>query len=417
MLFARGRDEHVMIGYECSGCGRTWPENYCPACHTTIDRSQLPPPLASPMPVVRAVPAVVGAAPRELAADWPWPPRPGSRTATASGSGTAVPFVFTGAAGEYFRIWIVNVALTVLTVGVYAAWAKVKKRRYFWGHTQVQGRGFEYTGDPVAILKGNLIVAAGAITYYFAHGVQPLLGFGALAAIWLVYPWLFQKAMRFNAHHTRHRNIRFVFHGSVRESYAVNLGLLLLVPLTLGMIWPYMQYRRKRFQLERLSYGTAPFRFSGEPGPFYSAFFGALGLMVLGILVLTVVGMALPSAYSRWVGVGIGYLAAGVAFVVYYPTRVLNAVLEHTRLDGVASLRGSLSVSELLGLELVNLLAIVGSLGLAIPWAAVRRARYRWSHVEATFDGPVERVTAAAAPDPGTFGDVAAEQLDIDIAL
>src|SRR5262245_12006423 len=405
-----------MIGYECSGCGRTWPDNYCPACHRTIDRSQLPPPLATASPIVQAVPRV-GVLPPEAAASWPWPSRGAAARPASAGSGTAVSFTFTGNAAEYFRIWIVNVALTVLTLGLYAAWAKVKKRRYFWGHTQVQGRGFEYTGNPVAILKGNLIFAAGAGAYYFAHGTQPLLGFAALGALWLVYPWLFQKAMRFNAYHTRHRNIRFGFRGTVGASYAVNLGLLLLLPLTLGMIWPYMQYRRKRYQLENLSYGTAPFRYSGGPAPFYGAFFAAVGIMAVAILALPIATMALPHSMSRWLGLCIGYLAAGIAFVVYYPSRVLNALLEHTRLEVVASLRGSVSVNELLALEVVNLLAIVGTLGLAIPWAAVRRATYRWTHIEVTLDGPVERVTAAAAPAPGTLGDVAAEQLDIEIAL
>src|SRR5262245_30780901 len=34
------------------------------------------------------------------------------------------PVEFTGAPGEYFRIWIVNLVLTILTLGVYSAWAK-----------------------------------------------------------------------------------------------------------------------------------------------------------------------------------------------------------------------------------------------------------------------------------------------------
>ena len=45
------------------------------------------------------------------------------------------PFSFTGTSAEYFRIWIVNVALTILTLGVYSAWAKVRTEQYFYGHT------------------------------------------------------------------------------------------------------------------------------------------------------------------------------------------------------------------------------------------------------------------------------------------
>src|SRR6266404_7232639 len=70
------------------------------------------------------------------------------------------PVEFTAHAGEYFRIWIVNLALTIVTLGIYSAWAKVRKRRYFYGHTRIDGESFEYRANPVAILKGRLIAVA-----------------------------------------------------------------------------------------------------------------------------------------------------------------------------------------------------------------------------------------------------------------
>ena len=54
------------------------------------------------------------------------------------------PFVFRGTGGEYFGIWIVNLALTVITLGIYSAWAKVRTRRYFYGNTYVAGHAFDY---------------------------------------------------------------------------------------------------------------------------------------------------------------------------------------------------------------------------------------------------------------------------------
>ena len=39
---------------------------------------------------------------------------------------------FTGTGSEYFRIWIVNLLFTILTLGIYSAWAKVRKLRYFY---------------------------------------------------------------------------------------------------------------------------------------------------------------------------------------------------------------------------------------------------------------------------------------------
>ena len=80
------------------------------------------------------------------------------------------PFEFTGDAHEFFRIWIVNLALTILTLGIYSAWAKVRKLRYFYAHTRIAGESFEYRGRPIAILLGRLFPAAesGTLALYAA---------------------------------------------------------------------------------------------------------------------------------------------------------------------------------------------------------------------------------------------------------
>ena len=46
---------------------------------------------------------------------------------------------FTGSGAEYFGIWIVNLLLTIITLGIYSAWAKVRRLQYFYRHTEVAG--------------------------------------------------------------------------------------------------------------------------------------------------------------------------------------------------------------------------------------------------------------------------------------
>src|SRR4051812_41240035 len=72
---------------------------------------------------------------------------------------------FTGRTGEYFRIWIVNLFLSIVTVGLYSPWAKVRRRRYFYGHAWLDGSNFEYHGDPRVILRGRLI----AVVFFAAY--------------------------------------------------------------------------------------------------------------------------------------------------------------------------------------------------------------------------------------------------------
>jgi uncharacterized membrane protein YjgN (DUF898 family) len=84
-------------------------------------------------------------------------------------------FQFTGSAGEYFRIWIVNLLLSIATLGIYSAWAKVRRLRYFYGHTAVDGSTFGYHASPIAILKGRIIAYSVVGTVAILGQVAPLL--------------------------------------------------------------------------------------------------------------------------------------------------------------------------------------------------------------------------------------------------
>ncbi|MDR1708461.1 MAG: DUF898 domain-containing protein, partial [Candidatus Accumulibacter sp.] len=55
---------------------------------------------------------------------------------------------FAGSGGEYFRIWIVNLMLSIVTLGFYSPWAKVRREQYFHRNTLLDGSGFDYHGDP-----------------------------------------------------------------------------------------------------------------------------------------------------------------------------------------------------------------------------------------------------------------------------
>ena len=96
------------------------------------------------------------------------------------GSTTVEQFVFTGAAREFFGIWIVNLFLSIITLGIYSAWATVRKKRYMYGHTWLAGANFEYHGDPIAILKGRVIAFLAFAAYSATNYFMPKLAIGLL---------------------------------------------------------------------------------------------------------------------------------------------------------------------------------------------------------------------------------------------
>ena len=52
--------------------------------------------------------------------------------------------MFHGTGGEFFGIWIINIIFSLLTLGIYTAWAKVRVRRYFAVMTSFRGERFDY---------------------------------------------------------------------------------------------------------------------------------------------------------------------------------------------------------------------------------------------------------------------------------
>ncbi|UOG92306.1 MAG: DUF898 domain-containing protein [Candidatus Thiothrix sulfatifontis] len=135
-------------------------------------------------------------------------------------------FTFTGSSGEYFKIWIVNTLLTILTLGIYSAWATVRTKRYFYGNTWLDGANFEYHATPLQILPGRILVLLMLGIYllsaqFFPAGMYIILIIGVV-----VLPWAMWRSLQFNAGVSSYRNIRFKFDGDLGGAY----WLLLLLP-------------------------------------------------------------------------------------------------------------------------------------------------------------------------------------------
>jgi len=141
-----------------------------------------------------------------------------SASAAHTVSRVHLPFEFRGNGGEYFRIWIVNLLLTIVTLGIYSAWAKVRRLRYFYGNTYLDGHSFEFHGRPLAILKGRLIVFAAYLVFAFSAQLKPAIAFVMIPLAIFGVPWIIMKSRLFQTRMTSYRNIRFNFHGTYGEA-------------------------------------------------------------------------------------------------------------------------------------------------------------------------------------------------------
>lgn len=339
-------------------------------------------------------------------------------------------FRFRGTAGEYFRIWIVNLFLTVITLGVYAAWAKVRTRRYIWANIDLAGHPFTFHGKPAAILRGNVIIAALFTAYIAMERFEPAFAGVLFVVFTFVFPFLVCKSLRFNAHNTSYRNIRFNFQGRLRESYETYLLFAGIVPFTLFIFFPAWQFYKKRFFLGNLAYGTTESSFDGRKGPFYKAY-----------LLAAVLGVAVFIAFSSIAAFGAHRLATGSSAewgplkIIYslFFTYLLGATIlytlqalvysitmnhcwEKTRLGEIRFV-STLAARRLLFIRITNMAAIFCSLGLLIPWAKIRRTRYILENLAVVTAHGLDGFAAREASETTAVGDAATDFVGIEIGL
>lgn len=136
-------------------------------------------------------------------------------TTSASSQPRTLAVRFTGSGSEYFRIWIVNLLLTVVTLGLYLPFAKVRRLRYFYGNTLVDGQALAFHGQPWAMFRGHVLLMILFGLYAVAGQMSPLAALIAFVILALIWPALWRAGMAFRLANTSWRGLRFAFRGDV----------------------------------------------------------------------------------------------------------------------------------------------------------------------------------------------------------
>jgi uncharacterized membrane protein YjgN (DUF898 family) len=337
---------------------------------------------------------------------------------------------FRGDPKEYFRIWIVNTALTILTLGIYSAWAKVRKQRYFYSSTSLAGSAFGYHGDPVRILKGRIIAVVLLGVYFFSGRISAYGSLVAIALVAVLTPWLVVKSRMFAMRVTSWRGLRFDFLEDYAGAYHALLGWLILGFISFGLLMPRFSRERYRFIVTRSRFGQTTFECNPGIGRFYKTAFVAIGLtipiVVVGGLITALILQGLvisggeKSSATSVLSTVLSVALYAVTFPVmlgYTQSRNLNEVFGRTSL-GPHQLHCKLSASRLIGIYFTNLLGMVCTLGLYTPWAQVRLARYRLECLELEARGSLDDFVAATdAAVPAAAGEELTSFFDLDFGF
>ena len=358
-------------------------------------------------------------------------------------------FVFSGTGKEYFRIWIVNLCLTIATAGIYSAWAKVRRLQYFHRNTALAGAVFDFHGDPKAILKGRLVAVVVLTAYHYAFGFSRNVGIAVILCLILGLPWMLRSALRFRLRNTSYRGLRFGFDGSLASAYLAWLPavliwfvpsiLLALFPteptwflysFALYLMWPIAHAQIKRYQHSNYRYGASGASCVVSTRRIAAIYFwtfligiGATGVaMVLAALFsfgVHLSGVHFKNALFSWLPLIIGiFMVYGVYLlaVPYLFVRIHNMVWSRTTLPGIA-IDSHLRALGYIRLQTGNALLTLLTCGLYRPFAVVRAYRYRLSMTTLSSATPFDQLLADAhKPVAHTTGEGAADFLGIDLS-
>jgi uncharacterized membrane protein YjgN (DUF898 family) len=375
---------------------------------------------------------------------------------------------FTGSGSEYFRIWIVNLLLTLVTLGLYLPWAKVRRLRYFYSNTLIDSDPVHFHGAPLQMFKGFAIVIAGFALYSLASEFSPTAGSVAFLVVAALWPLLFRSSMCFRLANTSWRGLRFAFAGSKKDAYLVWLplllpcaGLLLLYlvgsalpdpsqnaeltwhfPLAFGCFMlgsiggvPWLLYRLKSYQHRNYCFSSETTVFTTPLSDYYGTALGcvfmvllasiafALGMLITGWINSAVV-VAMEINKDSLIKVALELIMQAPLLIFCYSLVISYAVTRFQTLawNGTHSqniqFTSTLGFDSMMSLTVKNWLLTLLSLGLYWPYAKVAMTRLRLEsvRVQSSID-PAQWVAASSLAQGSAMGDASGDFFGFDVGL
>ena len=334
--------------------------------------------------------------------------------------------VFSGQTGEYFGIWFVNLLLSIVTLGIYSAWAKVRTERYFYGSTTLAGSSFEYLADPIAILKGRLIAYAAVIALGVSSRFSPGLYAVLLLALFALMPMIIVLSLRFRARNSAWRGLTFRFDRGIGAAYGPFMGWAILSGITASLLYPLMKLRQHDFVVGGHGFGRKRFSFAGDSSKYYNPYLIAAGAGIVTMVVffasltaLTLGAKGGTPGPRLMTGIVVAVLVFYVglfAIGIFLRVRYNNLLWNNSQMEG-HRFESSQRVRDMLWIYASNLVAILCTVGLAVPWAMTRLARYRAAHFQIAVAGSIEDFAADAQAQHGAAGAELVDALDFGLDI
>lgn len=357
-------------------------------------------------------------------------------------------FVFTGNGHEYFRIWIVNLALSLFTLGIYTAWAKTRRLQYFYRNTQLANAVFDFHGDPLRIFLGRLLAVSLFLLYNHAFDISLHVGVAVVMVLFIGLPYFIRGSLRFRLRNCSYRGLRLDFTGSILGAYFAYWPMLLLFLLPtiwlgvglgevwmawfglLYLLWPWMHGWMRAYQHRHLRYGHLQSEYQLSAWRFYKLYFsgiawGLFALFAVAISLALLLGTQPKVDQYSQTQLLLGLITALILIYVVYlfstpfvTAKIFNLCWNHTRFPEV-TIRSEMPLGGYLLLVIKNTLLTILTIGLYRPYALVALWRYRLQHMSMEMPADFWHSQVAHSRQHGheqNSGEGVADLLNIDLS-
>ncbi|WP_156819173.1 YjgN family protein [Psychrobacter lutiphocae] len=385
---------------------------------------------------------------------------------------------FNGSGDEYFKIWIVNVLLSIVTFGIYYPWAKVRTRRYFYANTEYAGRFFDYHATGKQLFLGYLIGVVILIVIQVISFIVPAASIILPIVLFAVIPWIVWRSLQFNMRMTSFSNVRFGFIGQLKTAYFVYmllpiLGYLAVIGLIvigfgsmtgfsgisgstdfspigvlvfiLASIFAlvlsvYMAglfiKKSTEYQIGHTKFGQGRFLIDVDTKTFAKIALktGLIAMATVGVFVLifglifgSVVAGSIDDPENVLAMFGFifgfmiayfGFIAASLFIAAYSYSRQRQYIFANTTLDERIHFKSTVAAKSYFVVLITNMLLVLFSAGLATPWAKVRVAQYladnTWIDAD---DMDINQYLTNKQNEQSAIGEEIGDVLDIDINI
>ena len=383
---------------------------------------------------------------------------------------------FTGSGSEYFKIWIVNILLTIVTFGLYYPWAKVRNKRYFYGNSILDGRNFEYHAVGKQIFLGYLIAMILLVIYVILQKASPIASLILIGVLFLVVPWIIVRSMMFNMKMSSFSNVHFQFTGNFAKAYinffaypialyigfiiifvlmnmgfkseslGTIIGLVLLIALLAYAVYGYSFIKKKNTEyfMNNLHFGQGQFQVNLDINKLRNIVLSTTGVgilstigvfVIMGLIVYTSIGMESIAEMSNTLKdkeamkeksalilpilgtIYLGMILAMTVTMAYSIARNRSYTFANTLLDNNITFESTLKASSLAWVFVSNFFLVIFTLGLAMPWAKVRVARLMLENTLVNTSEGFDQYLSQQQAQTSALGDQIGEAFDVDVGV